>query len=69
MTTKIKVSDLGKMTGGLNVETLEGISIEGEIEINLESDGVNPQLGAVIGQESSQIATHLANLSNLLGRR
>lgn len=67
MTTKIKSSDLGKMIEGLDIAALDGISIEGEIEVNLESGGVNPQIGAVLGQESAQIATHLANLSKLLG--
>jgi len=69
MTTKIKLSDMGKMIEGLDIETLEGISIEGEIEFNLGSGGVNPQIGAIFGQESEQIANHLANLSNLLGIR
>lgn len=67
MATKMKISDLGKMFEGLDTEAFEGISIEGDIEFEPGSDGMNPQAASVLGQESAQIALHFANLANLLG--
>lgn len=69
MTTKIKFSELGRMFGNLDLESLEGISIEGDIEFNQGSCGIDPQVSVIFGQETAQIAAHLANLANLLGTR
>jgi acetyl-CoA decarbonylase/synthase complex subunit delta len=69
MTTKIKFSELGRMFEGLDLEALEGISIEGDLEFNQGSCGIDPQVSGFFGQETAQVAAHLANLANLLGTR
>jgi len=65
---KLKLSELGSMLSDLDVEALEGVHIEGDIELELDSmGGLNPQLSYMLGQETAQIAQHLINISRLLG--
>ena len=68
MAKKLKLSELGSMLSDLDVEALEGVHIEGDIELELDSmGGLNPQLSYMLGQETAQIAQHLINISRLLG--
>lgn len=68
MAKKIKLSQLGSLFEGMDVEALEGVTIEGDIELELDAmGGLNPQLAYMLGHEAAQIAQHLINISRLLG--
>ena len=68
MTKKIKLSNLTDMFKGMDVEALEGVTIEGDIELDLSGGGVfDPTLAYSLGHEAAQIAVHLVNISRLLG--
>ncbi len=67
MTKKIKLSELGSLFGGLEIEALEGVRIEGDVELDLEQMGLNPQMAYAVGYETAQIAFHLMNISRILG--
>src|SRR5660397_128224 len=66
MTKKIKLSELGSLLGG-DIEALEGVKIEGDVEIDLGQVGMNPQMAYALGQETAQVALHLMNISRILG--
>lgn len=63
---KIKLSELGELFQGLDIEALEGVKIEGDIEIDL-GGGLSPQLAYALGQEAAKIAVSLINISRILG--
>lgn len=63
---KIKLSDLGSLFGDLDIEALEGVKIEGDIELDL-GGMLNPQIAYSLGYEIAQIAVHLINISKILG--
>lgn len=68
MAKNIKLSQLGSLFEGMDVEALEGVTIEGDIELELDAmGGLNPQLAYMLGHEAAQIAQHLINISRLLG--
>ena len=68
MTKKIKLSNLTDMFKGMDVEALEGVTIEGDIELDLSGGGVfDSTLAYSLGHEAAQIAVHLVNISRLLG--
>ena len=67
MTKKLKLSELGSLFGDLDVEALEGVQIEGDIELDLGQAGLNPQMAYALGHETTQIAVHLMNISRMLG--
>ncbi len=68
MSKKIKLSELGSLFNDMDVEALEGVTIEGDIDLEMDaSGGLNPQLAYVLGHETAQIAQHLINISRLLG--
>ena len=53
-----------------DVLELEGVSIEGDIELDLDDfsgGGVNPQVLGYLGQEIAQAALHLINASQVMG--
>jgi len=66
MTKKIKLSELGSLLGG-DIQALEGVKIEGDIEIDLGQMGLNPQMAYALGHETAQMAMHLMNISRILG--
>ena len=66
MTKKIKLSELGSLLGG-DIHALEGVKIEGDIEIDLGQMGLNPQMAYALGHETAQMAMHLMNISRILG--
>ncbi len=52
----------------MNIESLDGVTIEGDIELNITgSGGLNPALAYALGQEISQISLHMANIGRILG--
>jgi len=49
------------------VESLEGVTIEGDIELEMDAGGgLDPQLAYMLGHEASQIARHLTNISQFM---
>ncbi len=68
MAKKIKLSELGSLFDDMDVESLEGVTIEGDIELEMDAGGgLDPQLAYMLGHETAQIARHLINISRLLG--
>ncbi len=68
MTKKMKLSQLSDMLQDLDVESLEGVTIEGDIELNISGGGgLNPALAYALGHEISQISLHMANIGRMLG--
>lgn len=68
MTNKMKLKELSDMLQDLNVESLEGVTIEGDIELNISGGGgLNPALAYALGNEISQISLHMANIGRMLG--
>jgi acetyl-CoA decarbonylase/synthase complex subunit delta len=67
MTKKIKLSELGSLFAGHDIEALEGVRIEGDVELDLGQMGLNPQMAYALGHETAQMAFHLMNISRILG--
>ena len=65
----IKLGELNKILSEGNISCLEGLSIEGDIEIEVDvgGAGVGPVLMAGFGQELVKTATQLLNFSKALG--
>ncbi len=67
MSKKIKLSELGSLFNGMDVEALEGVTIEGDIDLEMDaSGGLNPQLAYALGHETARIARHLTNISQFM---
>ena len=67
MAKKIKISELGSLFNDMDVESLEGVTIEGDIELEMDAgSGLDPQLAHMLGHEASQIARHLINISQFM---
>jgi len=63
MAKKIKFSELGSLFNDMDVESLEGVTIEGDIELEMDAGGgLDPQLAYMLGHETAQIARHLINI-------
>src|SRR5690554_3897102 len=68
MAKKMKLSEITNMFAGMNVEALEGVTIEGDIEIDLGGlGGFDPMLAAALGQESAVLAQHFARIAGMFG--
>ncbi len=65
----IKLSDLNKFLSEGEIRSFEGLSIEGDIEIEVDVGGADlgPILMAGFGQEVVKMATQLLNFSKALG--
>jgi len=65
----VKLGELNKFLSEEEVHSLEGLSIEGDIEIEVDVGGadVGPILAAGFGQEIVKMATQLLNFSKALG--
>ena len=67
MTKKIKLSELGSLFDVMDMESLEGVTIEGDIELEMDAgSGLDPQLAYMLGHETAQIARHLINISQFM---
>src|SRR5665647_1510082 len=72
MAKKVKLSEMTDMFKGMEILSLEGVKIEGDIEIDLSGllggGGFDPMLAAILGQESAMLApvsyTHLTLPTN-----
>ena len=69
MAKKIKLTEITDMFAGMDVEALEGVTIEGDIEIDLGGlgGGLDPMLAAALGQESAVLAQHFARIAGMFG--
>jgi acetyl-CoA decarbonylase/synthase complex subunit delta len=67
MAKKITLSELGSLFDDMDVESLEDVTIEGDIELEMDAgNGLDPQLAYMLGHETAQIARHLINISRLM---
>jgi len=69
MAEKISLSDLNKTLSEMNVQSLEGVTIEGDVEIELDTGagGVGPLFAYYFGQEAAKIALQLINFAKAVG--
>lgn len=68
MTKKTKLTDITELFKDFDIEALEGVTIEGDIELNITGGGgLNPALAYALGQEISHISLHMANIGRILG--
>lgn len=69
MAGKITLSDLNKTLSEMNVQSLEGVKIEGDIEIEIDAGagGVGPLFAYYFGQEAAQIAMQLIKFAKAVG--
>ncbi|MHC1576092.1 MAG: CO dehydrogenase/acetyl-CoA synthase subunit delta [Methanosarcinaceae archaeon] len=69
MTNKnIKLSEISDIFKKLDVEELEGVTIEGDIELDISGGGgLNPALAYALGHEAAQVSLHVANIARMLG--
>jgi len=69
MAEKITLSDLNKTLSEMNVQSLEGLKIEGDVEIDLDigAGGVGPMFAYYFGQEAAKIAMQLINFAKAVG--
>ncbi|MGA9099057.1 MAG: CO dehydrogenase/acetyl-CoA synthase subunit delta [Methanotrichaceae archaeon] len=69
MAEKITLSDLNKTLSEMNVQSLEGLKIEGDIEIEIDSGaaGFGPLFAYYFGQEAAKIAMQLINFAKAVG--
>jgi acetyl-CoA decarbonylase/synthase complex subunit delta len=69
MAKKVKLSEMTDMFKDVEVLALEGVTIEGDIEIDLSGlgGGFDPMLAALLGQESAVLAQHFGRLASMFG--
>src|SRR5512137_2003629 len=69
MAEKITLSDLNKTLSEMNVQTLEGVKIEGDVEIEIDAGagGAGPLFAYYFGQEAAKIAMQLINFAKAVG--
>lgn len=69
MAKKAKLSEVTDMFKGMDILALEGVTIEGDVEIDLSGlgGGLDPMLAALLGQESAVLAQHFGRLAGMFG--
>lgn len=71
MAKKVKLSEMTDMFKGMEILSLEGVKIEGDIEIDLSGllggGGFDPMLAAILGQESAMLAQHFSRIAGMFG--
>jgi len=69
MAEKITLADLNKTLSEMNVQSLEGVKIEGDVEIEIDAGagGVGPLFAYYFGQEIAQIAMQLLKFAQVVG--
>ena len=65
----VKLGDLNRFLSEREIRSIEGFSIEGDIEIEVDAGGMDavPILAASFGSEIVKTATQLLNFSKALG--
>lgn len=64
-TKSLKMKDINEILSNYEIQNLEGVVLEGDIEMELSS-GMLPSLEHSLGQEFTKIALHLLNLSHAM---
>ncbi|HIH92560.1 TPA: hypothetical protein HA338_00440 [Methanosarcina acetivorans] len=69
MTKKIKLSEMTGILKDVQILSLEGVTIEGDTELDLDGlgSGFDPMLSAALGQECSMIAQQLSRFNSMFG--
>lgn len=69
MAKKAKLSEMTDMFKDMDILSLEGVTIEGDVEIELNGlgGGFDPMLAALLGQENAVLAQHFARLASMFG--
>src|SRR5512136_496251 len=69
MAEKISLSDLNKTLTEMNVQSLEGLKIEGDVEIEIDAGagGVGPLFAYYFGQQAAEIAMQLIKFAKAVG--
>ncbi|NMC35334.1 MAG: hypothetical protein GYA36_23180 [Veillonellaceae bacterium] len=64
----LKRKDINEALSDYQVQSLEGVILEGDIEIEMDiSSGAQPLLAHSLGQEFSKLALQLFNFSKAMG--
>ena len=68
MTKKVKLSETTDIFKDVQILSLEGVTMEGDIELDVGlRSGFNPMLAAALGQESAILAQQFSILHGMLG--
>lgn len=64
----LKMKDINEALSDYQVQSLEGVILEGDIEIEMDiSGGPQPMLAQSLGQEFTKLALQLFNFSRAMG--
>jgi len=64
----LKMKDINEALSDYKVQSLEGVILEGDIEIEMDlSSGAPPLLAQSLGQEFTKLALQLFNFSRAMG--
>jgi len=70
--TEKSIAEIMKIMEELDIEELRGVEIEGDIELEIESSILVPQMSAQIseaaGGELSSAIQHLSNILKMIGQ-
>ncbi len=69
MGEKLSISDLNKTLAEMDVKSLEGVTIEGDIELEIDAGagGVGPLFAYYFGEEVAKVAVQLVNMAKAFG--
>jgi acetyl-CoA decarbonylase/synthase complex subunit delta len=69
MTKKLNLNDILELLGNMEIEALEGVTIEGDVELEIDTPagGLNTLIAYALAQETAQIGIHLLNIARILG--
>ncbi|MCR3883607.1 MAG: CO dehydrogenase/acetyl-CoA synthase subunit delta [Methanothrix sp.] len=69
MGEKINISDLNKQLAEMDVKSLEGVTIEGDIELEIDAGaaGAGPLFAYYFGEEVAKVAVQLVNMAKAFG--
>jgi len=66
--SSMKMKDINEALSDYQVQSLEGVILEGDIEIEMDlSSGAQPLLAQSLGQEFTKLALQLFNFSRAMG--
>lgn len=66
--SSLKMKDINEALSDYKVQSLQGVIVEGDIEIEIDvSTGAHPLLAQSLGQEFTKLALQLFNFSRAVG--
>ncbi|NMC10910.1 MAG: hypothetical protein GYA39_08065 [Methanothrix sp.] len=66
--SSLKMKDINEALSDYKVQSLQGVIVEGDIEIEIDvSTGAHPLLAQSLGQEFTKLALQLFNFSRAMG--